>query len=233
MIESFLFWAFALLAIPAALGVVFARNLVYSAVCLLVVFLAIAGLFMLNAADFLAVAQVMVYAVGLTIVLLFGLMFTGDKAPPLLRGKTGTLTLSLLAGLLGAVFLVRFMAKLGPGLQQKALPTDEPITSTVAALGSMLFNTYLLPFEVVSILLLAAMVGAIVLSKKHLEARPLVEGGLVFETNAKRHTQAHTLADAEMTRTQVDTQLAAALPAPSTVPELEEKPSLAPVGGPV
>lgn len=204
MMEAFLFWAFALMAVPAALGVVFAKNLVYSAVSLLIVFLAVAGFFMLNQADFLAVAQIMVYAVGLTIVLLFGLMFTGDKAPPILRSKPWSLAFSFGAALAFIAFaLVALKPALGVILSPEANAQAVPFTSSVAAIGKLLFNKYVLPFEVVSVLLLGAMIGAIVLSKRQLQEDTLT--GVAFEPVQGRLSEAHRLSEQELHATQVST----------------------------
>jgi NADH:ubiquinone oxidoreductase subunit 6 (subunit J) len=208
MLEPFLFWSFVLLAVPASLGVVFAPNMVYSAVSLLVVFLGIAGFFMLNGADFLAVAQIMVYAVGLTIVLLFGLMFTGDKVPPMLRS---TPTKLLLGGTALAAFVVTLMATVLPQLPTLEKLLAAPATSkdfmaqsSIYGLGLLLFNKYVLPFEVVSLLLLAAMIGAIVLSKKSLEVSGESAGGLFFEPSAGRPSKALETWQHELDSQEVD-----------------------------
>lgn len=194
MLEPFLFWSFVLLAVPASLGVVFSPNMVYSAVSLLVVFLAIAGFFMLNGADFLAVAQIMVYAVGLTIVLLFGLMFTGDKVLPLLRSTALKL---FLGGTALFAFLVTVLAiglpqlpVLEKLLASPATSADFMAQSSIYGLGLLLFNKYVLPFEIVSLLLLAAMIGAIVLSKKSLAVSAENTSGLLFEPSSGRPSKA-------------------------------------------
>jgi NADH-quinone oxidoreductase subunit J len=193
MSEPFVFWPLVLMAIPFALGVVFARNLVYSAICLLVVFIALAGLFALNGAEFLAVAQIMVYAVGLTIVLLFGLMFTGDKPLPVKPSNIWVWLTSL--GVLGLFLaqLIQRVAATAPALakiQGKALAIQSTLDGSrvTEELGKALFNKYVLPFEVVSILLLAAMVGAIVFTRK--QNQDDVEGTLTFKTAPKRITEA-------------------------------------------
>jgi NADH:ubiquinone oxidoreductase subunit 6 (subunit J) len=177
MIEATMFWIFAVLSVVAALGVVINRSIVYSALFLIVVFLSIAAFFVLNNADFLAVAQTIVYAVGLTIILLFGVMFTGDKLRfdrPISAGRflAYGLVVAFTTGLLLRAGVFHF--------------TENPISPEVIAilqsegstrmLGRLLFDKYLLPFELVSILLLVAMIGAIVMAKKRFTGEPPILG---------------------------------------------------------
>ena len=162
-----LFWIIASLMVPAALAVVWAPSVLYAALGLLSVFLLMAALFLLQQAYFLAVSQVMVYAVGLVIVFLFGLMLTGNTL------GTGSLPrttgFKALLGLASAA-LVTFLVVLAPLLGSALAPANTvPTLATIASvetLGTLLLSRYALPFEVVSILLLMAMVGAIVLAKK-------------------------------------------------------------------
>jgi NADH:ubiquinone oxidoreductase subunit 6 (subunit J) len=154
------------------LGVVLAPNLIYAALCLLAVFISVAGFFLMNAADFLAVAQILVYAVGLTIIILFALMFTGKEAAMLQPTKVSMwwkgatvagLVGSLAAFALSAVSAYFPLKPISPTLEAAMLQTG-----TVGKLGELLLTKYLLPFEVASVLLLMAMVGAIVIAKRSL-----------------------------------------------------------------
>lgn len=167
LLESLLFWALAALSVTAALRVVFHKSIVYSALFLITVFLSIAGIFVLNNADFLAVAQTVVYGVGLTIVMLFGIMFTGDR-----RFQDRAVTKRQFAAYL-FVGAMTFGLLLSPALfAYNVLPTPPMLVAilhqegSTALLGSALFNHYALPFELASVLLLGAMVGAILISKK-------------------------------------------------------------------
>jgi NADH:ubiquinone oxidoreductase subunit 6 (subunit J) len=179
--EVGLFYFFSTVALLAGLGVAFAPSMVYAALCLLSVFFSIAGLFVLNNADFLAVAQVMVYAVGLTIVMLFGIMFTGNQPFAALAGRFNWLYTvgSLVAG--GSVIgLLAFgVQHFNPKLMAMPQATAQLLQTegTTLQLGQLLFTKYLLPFEVVSVLLLLAMVGAILLSRKTFAA---MSDGLLF-----------------------------------------------------
>lgn len=178
LVETLIFWIFAAIAVVAALGVVFQRSVIVAALCLIAAFMGVAGLFVLNNADFLAVTQVLVYGVGLTIVLLFGIMCTGDRDPQVtgtseasrrLLGRTalGFLTAGLLVGvLLSAARFAFAVQPLPPGLIARL-----QAEGSTAMLGELLMTRYALPFELASVLLLAAMIGAIVVARKPLGER--------------------------------------------------------------
>ena len=174
MMDTLVFWFFAVVSVLMAIGVVFAPSVLYAALCLLSVFFCMAGFFLLNNADFLAVAQVMVYAVGLTIVLMFGLMFTGNQALPAQEKRWGWLvkTIAIISGLSIVGVLIKASTSFVPKLvsplgdvAKRALIAN----GTTAQLGELLLTKYILPFELVSVLLLIAMIGAILLSKKTFE----------------------------------------------------------------
>lgn len=174
MVESVIFWAFAALTIGAGLGAVLNRSIVYAALNLIVVFLSIAGFFLLNNADFLALAQIIIYAVGLTIILLFAIMFTGDH--PVMKAET-----SRSAGIMAtivAIYTLAVLVKAASAPFPVAAPRAEWAAmilnyGSTPLLGEQLFRQYALPFEAASILLLVAMVGAILIAKKHfVEHRP-------------------------------------------------------------
>jgi NADH-quinone oxidoreductase subunit J len=155
-----IFYLLAAFTVWAAAVVVLGRNIVRAAVALIFSFCGVAGLYLLLEADFLAAVQVLIYVGGITILLLFAIMLTTRIAggtrvvnDQILLG--GVVGLGLLAGLVYAV--VRGI----PGIANApALPETTPF------LGRALLTTYALPFEAVSILLLAAMVGAIILARK-------------------------------------------------------------------
>lgn len=168
MVESVIFWAFAVLTVGAGLGAVLHRSIVYAALFLIVVFMSIAGFFILNNADFLALAQVIIYAVGLTIILLFAIMFTGDnqfetsRMPKAYWVMSAIVVAYTLALLLRAA-IVSFPPVVPPSINYQA---GMMIYGSTRMLGQTLFTAYALPFEVASILLLAAMIGAIIIAKK-------------------------------------------------------------------
>lgn len=167
LITNTLFWVFASISVVSALGLVLHRSIIYSALMLIAVFLSIAAFFVLNNADFLAIAQTIVYAVGLTIILIFGVMFTGEKpamgpAVPASRLLLYAIITALTGGLLLKAVNFPFTPLPGSVMPVETLQME----GTAGMLGKLLFQEYVLPFELASILLLVAMIGAIVISKK-------------------------------------------------------------------
>ncbi|MEM0951012.1 MAG: NADH-quinone oxidoreductase subunit J [Cyanobacteria bacterium P01_H01_bin.74] len=167
--DSTFFWFFAVTSIAGAFGLVLSRSAIYSALSLIAVFMSIAGLYLLNNADFLAMAQVVIYAVGLTILMLFAIMFTGDK--PL--GYEGSNRSSKIIYCIIAAFFSALVIRTISDLNFSQVSGDfTAVQSTLMAkgstamLGNLLFGYYALPFELASILLLVAMIGAIVIAKK-------------------------------------------------------------------
>lgn len=185
MIETIFFWLFAVVAVGGALAVVLHPSVIYSSLALLLTFMMVAGVFALNNADFIAISQVLVYAVGLTIVMLFAIMFTGQARQFPAFAQSGRLAPTLIA-FGGAAALVAFA--LG-GYQLTSLPVENASVQeflkqvqqhgTTGMIGELLFSRYLLPFEVASILLTGTMVGAIVISRRDtsVEVAPVVAEG--------------------------------------------------------
>jgi NADH-quinone oxidoreductase subunit J len=157
--------AFLALAVVGGLAgvlVVTSRNVVHAALWLVVALASVAGVFLLLAAPFVAFVQVIIYVGAIVVLILFGIMLT--RAPVgrrvldnSLRARIGALVIG------GAVFamLTWFMVDAWSGERI----TNRAATST-AALGNAIFRNYVLPFEAVSILLLAALIGAIVLARR-------------------------------------------------------------------
>jgi NADH-quinone oxidoreductase subunit J len=165
--DIIIFYLFASIAIIAALGVVITRNPVYSALCLAVVFVSLAALYVLLSAPFIAAAQVMIYAGAILILFVFVIMLL---SPGVDQGA-GTLTWQRP---LAIVFGLALVAQLGLVTALAVLPsTRGPYTperiaqiGSVQVVGASLFTDFLLPFEITSLLLLVAIVGVIVLAKK-------------------------------------------------------------------
>lgn len=166
-----LFLLLALVAIATALGMLLSKNAVYSALFLVLNFVTVAVFYLLLGAPFIAMAQITVYAGAIMVLFLFVIMLLGAEN---LTNSDGLPWQKPLAGTL-AFILVAEATYL---LVTKARPAGDVLSPTDAAntmdnlrqMGMLLFNEYLLPFEVVSILLLVAMVGAIVLTKKEKNA---------------------------------------------------------------
>jgi len=162
-----LFFVLALVAIAAAIGMLASQNAVYSALFLVINFATVAVFYLLLGAPFIAMAQITVYAGAIMVLFLFVIMLLG--AEKLAPGKVLPYQRPLAIGL--AVVLVAEAAYLLLSRARSVATIIEPVeaTNTVEALRAMgiaLFSDYLLPFEVTSILLLVAMVGAIVLTKR-------------------------------------------------------------------
>ncbi len=165
--ELAIFYLFASIAIVAALGMVVLRNAVHSALSLAVVFVALAALYVLLNAPFIAAAQVMIYAGAILILFVFVIMLLSPRVD---QGAGALKWQRPLAALCGLVFAVELAIVAASAL----LPTERgPFTperlaeiGDVQAVGALLFTDFLLPFEITSLLLLVAMVGVIVLAKK-------------------------------------------------------------------
>jgi NADH-quinone oxidoreductase subunit J len=165
MIADFLFYLFAGLAVVCGLLVVvnpFSRNPVTSAMFLVLTMIWLAGLFVLLQAYFLAAVQILVYAGAVMVLFLFVIMLFNLKEENRPRKMRAQAVLSVL-GVAGVVLLV--VGVLHRSLQSAEFP-PRVVEGSTAMVGRMLFTQYLLPFEMVSILLLVAMVGTVILSKK-------------------------------------------------------------------
>lgn len=161
------FYLFAGLAIVAAVGVVAVRSAVYSALCLAVVFVSLAALYVLLSAPFIAAAQVMIYAGAILILFVFVIMMLSpgvdQGAGALKRQRPLAIVFGL--ALVAELIAVLAIAVLPPARGMFSPETIAAIGST-QAVGALLFTDFLLPFEITSLLLLVAIVGVIVLAKK-------------------------------------------------------------------
>jgi len=158
------FFILAFLALLTALGVLLSKNAVYSALSLLAHFLTIALLYFALSAQFLGIVQVIVYAGAIVVLFLFVIMLIGGEISPVIHDKRPAARIA--AVVLGALFLLGLMAVLFKGLPPGAAPAGAPDAGSVQAVAGPLYTTYLLPFELASVLLLAGMLGGIVLALK-------------------------------------------------------------------
>ncbi len=169
MIETLFFITFALLTLICALLVVanpFSRNPVTSAMFLVLTIISMAGLFVLLNAFFLAAVQVVVYAGAVIVLFLFVIMLLDIEEEERRKLKQFSVYSGILVAGVVAVIAITAILSSGIGAYASASPV---IQGNPAPLGKILFRDYLLPFEILSILLLVAMVGAILLSKKDLK----------------------------------------------------------------
>ncbi|MEX1021775.1 MAG: NADH-quinone oxidoreductase subunit J [Dehalococcoidia bacterium] len=155
------FWALSAITVVSALLVLLARNLLHSLVFLVLSFLGMAGLFLTLSADFIAVAQILIYAGSISVLMVFAVMLT-----PLASRDNGN-SLYLLPGLfggLGIAVLVGFVAIDTEWAEHRgAALAESDFATTVGTVGQLLLGRYVLAFEIASVLLLFAFLGAIVL----------------------------------------------------------------------
>ena len=168
--EAIAFYVISALVLGFAVLVVSTRNTVHAVLFLVLNFLAVAGLYVLLTAQFLAVIQVLVYAGGIVVLYLFVVMLVNLKRPPEDHSAPQRKAW-LAAGISGAV-LVQLGALLVGGGSGAASAADvqnsDLAINNVERIGMLLYTDYLIPFEVASMLLLVAMVGAIILAKREL-----------------------------------------------------------------
>jgi NADH-quinone oxidoreductase subunit J len=165
-LDLIFFLLLSLIAIATALGMLLSRNAIYSALFLVLNFVTVAVFYLLLGAPFIAMAQVTVYAGAIMVLFLFVIMLLGAEAISAeLKGRDLILP-GALAFVLAAEATVIFLTRARPA--GDVLPPVESanMMDSLREMGMMLFDQYLLPFEVTSILLLVAMVGAIVLVRK-------------------------------------------------------------------
>ncbi len=163
----FLFFAFSIVAVVAALTMVIHRNPLYSALFLIVSLFALAGLFVLLAAPFIAAVQVIVYAGAIMVLFLFVIMLLDLRA----EARTGLnfRPWHVVAVFLALALLAEFGLMLKSGVTEVRLVSVAPaLVGSTRAVGEVLFTRYLFAFEVASVLLLAAIIGAVVLAKRKL-----------------------------------------------------------------
>jgi len=170
------FVALAAALVLGALGVVLLPNIVYSAFLLGGVFLSVAGLYLLLNASFVAAAQVLVYVGAVNVLILFAIMLVNKRED--LSAIPGLAVRRVLSGLVcGGLFaLLLRVAFTTPW----ALPGPQPVgEEATIRIGEHLFSDYLLPFELASVLLLMAMIGAIVLARRDVLSRDIGTGEAV------------------------------------------------------
>ncbi len=166
------FYLFATMTIAGAAGTAFSRNIIYSAWSLLFAFMGVAGLYIFLGADFPAVAQVLIYVGGILVLILFAIMLTkqigGD--PHLTNAHLALPAGGVLA--LATVAILSYMAVMAPW----KVVAEPQYVSSVQSLGIAFLTEYLLPFEVASVVLLAALIGSVVIARK--EIKETTDSGL-------------------------------------------------------
>jgi NADH-quinone oxidoreductase subunit J len=153
-------YCFAGLTLISALYIAFTRNVLYAAFGLVVTFLGVAGIFMLLGAGFVAISQVLVYVGGILVLMVFGIMLTNRLKGQKVVTSTYNKPLGILisAGLLFVFYKAIIQANFGA---IKWIKNAEPETADLKSFGLTLMTDYVLAFEVIGVLLLLALVGAV------------------------------------------------------------------------
>ena len=188
--EQIVFWALAVVAIGGALGVVLVRDLFRAALLLATVFVAVGGFYVMMNAEFLAVVQILIYVGAIAVLFIFGVMLTRDvqqgNAPNRLQIPAGVVSALLLAAMIfTAVTTDDWTTLAGAGLEAKAqiaqtqavgipdesrlldsgLSQQEAYSVEEGGLADLLIGEFVVPFEAVSLLLLAAAIGGLALAR--------------------------------------------------------------------
>jgi NADH-quinone oxidoreductase subunit J len=169
ILDYLLFFGLALVAVASALGMLFSQSAIYSALNLIMNFISVAVFYLLLGAPFIAVAQVAVYAGAIMVLFLFVIMLLGaEKLPGTPRLGWQRPLAVILAGILilEAGLILVFQPTALPGVKELSAGFGAPESA-----ATLLFKDYLLPFEVISVLLLVAMIGAILLTRQVRRAR--------------------------------------------------------------
>lgn len=169
-LDLVLFIILGTMAIVSALGVIIRKNPITAAMLLVVHFIALSGLYLTLSAQFLAVIQMLIYAGAIMVLVVFVIMLLNlGREEPVSSGLRSREGLSIvlvmaLGGILVFVFSRTLQAKTtGVDLQHRVA------NGSIESIGRALFTTYVFPFEMIALVLLAAVVGAVVLTKRHME----------------------------------------------------------------
>ena len=162
MVAQIVFYALAALTIGSSMMVAFSRNIVYSTFALLGAFMGVVGIYVLLAADFVAMVQLLVYVGGILVLTIFAVMLTQGIADVTVSNReVGGLISIVIVGILAAVMAYAVFRT----PWEQAAPAAMASTPTTYGIGNAFLGEYVLPFEVASLVLLAALVGAIVISR--------------------------------------------------------------------
>ncbi len=163
-VSTAVFYLIALMTVASAAMVAFSRNIIYSAFSLLGTFMGVAGLYIFLGADFVAAVQVLIYVGGILVLILFAVMLTHRITDVEITNRAaGGIPALVIVGVL--LYLLIDTMGAAPWVKAKEIL----YTPTSAIIGDFFLYTYLLPFELASLVLLAALIGAVVLSRKEIK----------------------------------------------------------------
>ena len=161
--EQTIFYLVSLLAIVAAIAMIVSQNAVHAALFMVANFAMVAVLYLLLRASFIATIQVIVYAGAIMVLFLFVIMMLNVQHAE--RAHDRLFTMTSLAPLV-ALGLLGVLGYVALGVKQPAAAADGLVFADIQDIGALLFTRYLYPFEITSVLLLVAMIGAVVLAKR-------------------------------------------------------------------
>jgi NADH-quinone oxidoreductase subunit J len=165
-LTAIIFYLFAVLTLGSAGVVVFSKNIVRAAFALLFAFFGVAGIYVLLLADFIAVTQLLIYVGGILVLVIFGVMLTTRQINVDVKtGTIQTLPAVLIAAALAGTLVGTFWST-----DWKLISPTAPSDRTAAKIGELLMTSYLLPFEVASVVLLVALVGAAMIARREKKA---------------------------------------------------------------
>jgi NADH-quinone oxidoreductase subunit J len=153
------FWVLSVAAVGSSIMIVFSRNLLHAVLFLVLSFIALAGLYIVLSADFVAMAQILIYAGALSVLIVFAVMLTPRSARDNSESRYQVPAWTAVGFLLVAILFV---------VLRTDWPADDSrsIQTTAEAIGASMLDTYVLPFEIAGVLLTVAMVGALVLLRE-------------------------------------------------------------------
>ena len=163
-IRFIIFACIATITIGSALVVAFSRNLVHSAFALLGVFAGVLGLYILLSADFVAIVQLVIYIGGILILILFAVLLTKNIGDVKISNRSISPVLAIIA----VASLGTLLWKALSNVKWIAIAPEE-FRSTTSVIGQMLLTEYLLPFEIISLLLILVLAGALVIARREVK----------------------------------------------------------------
>ncbi len=155
------FLVLAVVAVGSAVGVVTSRNIFYSALLLVACLFTVAGFYVLLEAAFLAAVQVLIYVGAIAVLIIFAVMLTERMMSETKRAWNEQWPYALLAAAVLAALMLYILINANWQISDAATPAD-----AIVGLGQTLLSTYVLPFEVASVILLMALIGAIIIARE-------------------------------------------------------------------
>ena len=167
MTYAIMFYAVSALILASAAAVALSRNIIYSAFALLFAFIGVGLIYAMLSADFLAVTQMLLYVGGILVLILFAVMLTNEIEAARRSNQSASKGLAVLTA--AAVFCI--LAAAAVFAPWKAPAAEPPFAPTTANIGNSLLGAYLLPFEIVSVLLVVGLIGAVVVARKEIREK--------------------------------------------------------------